>query len=120
MSLFGLHRRLRAATVGHLAIFEMTSSQPNRSYGKGARRLGIPAEATEFYDEHVEADSVHENIAAYDMAGGLARQEPELAGDILFGVRSLLVTESRFAAHLLDAWRSGRSSMLAEATAAAA
>ena len=28
MSLFGLHRRLRGAIVGHLALFEMTSSVP--------------------------------------------------------------------------------------------
>ena len=31
MSLFGLHRRLRGAIVGHLALFEMTSSLPNRA-----------------------------------------------------------------------------------------
>lgn len=31
MSLFGLHRRLRGAIVGHLAAFEMTSSAPNRA-----------------------------------------------------------------------------------------
>ena len=62
MSLFGLHRRLRGAIVGHLALFEMTSSMPNRRYARGLRRLGFddPA-ATEFFDEHVEADAVHEN-----------------------------------------------------------
>ena len=41
MSLFGLHRRLRGALVGHLAAFEMTSSIPNRRYGDGLRRLGV-------------------------------------------------------------------------------
>ena len=35
MSLFGLHRRLRGAIVGHLALFEMTSSVPNRRYASG-------------------------------------------------------------------------------------
>ena len=35
MSFFGLHRRLRGAIVGHLALFEMTSSVPNRRYGSG-------------------------------------------------------------------------------------
>ena len=34
MSLFGLHRRWRGAIVGHLAMFEMTSSIPNRRYGR--------------------------------------------------------------------------------------
>ena len=36
ISLFGLHRRLRGALVGHLAVFEMTSSLPNRAYGNGS------------------------------------------------------------------------------------
>ena len=55
---------------------------------------------------------MHENIAAYDLAGGLARQEPELADQILFGVRALLLCERRFAGHLLDAFERGESSLL--------
>ena len=98
MSLFGLHRRLRGAIVGHLALFEMTSSIPNRRYAAGLRRLGIddPA-ATEFFDEHVEADAVHEEIAAVDLAGGLARSEPELAADILWGASALVAVEGSWA-----------------------
>ena len=80
MSLLGLHRRLRGAIVGHLALFEMTSSLPNRRYANALRRLGFDdPRATAFFDEHVIADAVHENIAAVDLAGGLARQEPALA-----------------------------------------
>ena len=79
MSMFGLHRRLRGAIVGHLALFEMTSSIPNRRYANGLRRLGFGGDATAFYDEHVVADAVHENVAAVDLAGGLARQDPTLA-----------------------------------------
>ena len=79
MSLFGLNRRLRGAIVGHLALFEMTSSLPNARYARGIRRLGYsdPA-ATDFFDEHVEADAVHEAIAATDLAGALADDEPAL------------------------------------------
>jgi hypothetical protein len=117
ITLFALRRRWRGALVGHLATFEITSPEPNRRYGNGLRRLGFGPEATDFYDEHVEADSVHENIAAYDLAGGLARQEPGLAADILFGARCLLVTEARFVAHILDAWERGESSLLARAGA---
>jgi hypothetical protein len=113
ISAFSLRRRWRGALVGHLAGFEITSPGPNRRYAAGLRRLGIDQPATEFYDEHVEADSVHENIAAYDLAGGLAHQEPELSGQILFGVRALLVCERRFASHLLGAFEGGRSSLLA-------
>jgi hypothetical protein len=112
MSLFGLHRRLRGAIVGHLAAFETTSPIPNGRYAKGLRRLGFGDQALDFFDEHVEADSVHENIAVYDMAQGLALSEPALADDILFGVRSLLRLEARFAAHLLDCWDSGTTSLL--------
>jgi hypothetical protein len=111
MSLFGLHRRHRGAIVGHLALFEMTSSVPNRRYANGLRRLGYDGDATEFYDEHVVADAVHENVAAVDLAGGLARQEPTLAPDILWGATALRELEGRFARHLLDSWAAGRSSL---------
>jgi hypothetical protein len=47
----------------------MTSSIPNRAYANGLRRLGGDADATAFYDEHVEADAVHEQIAAHDLCG---------------------------------------------------
>jgi Iron-containing redox enzyme len=112
MSLFGLHRRLRGAIVGHLAAFEATSPIPNGRYAKGLRRLGLGDDALDFFDEHVEADSVHENIAVYDMAQGLALREPSLAGDILFGVRALLHLDAAFAAHLLGSWECGRTSLL--------
>ena len=111
MSLFGLHRRLRGAIVGHLALFEMTSSIPNRRYANGLRRLGLGGDATEFYDEHVVADAVHENVAAVDLAGGLADQAPELAADILWGAAALIELEGRFAAHLLGSWAAGHSSL---------
>jgi hypothetical protein len=111
MSVLGLARSRRGAIVGHLAMFEMTSAQPNRRYANALRRLGFDAEATDFYDEHVEADAVHENIAAYDLAGGLARQEPELADDIVFGARALLFLEDRFARRLLESWARGEPSL---------
>ena len=121
MSLLGLHRRWRGAVVGHLALFEMTSSLPNRRYGNALRRHGFGRRATEFFDEHVEADAVHEAIAAVDLAGGLVRAEPALAGDVLWGARALAAIEARWAGELLGAWEAGRSSLLAplgEATAA--
>jgi hypothetical protein len=116
ISAFGLNRRWRAALAGHLAAFEMTSSLPNRRYGNGLRRLGHgEREATGFFDEHVEADAVHEQIAAWDLAGGLALAEPELAGDILWGAATLLELEARWARHLLGAWERGASSLRASA-----
>jgi hypothetical protein len=112
MSLLALHRRWRGAIAGHLAAFEMTSSLPNRRYGNALRRLGFDGRATDFFDEHVEADAVHENVAAVDLAGGLARQEPALAADVLWGARALIDVDSRWARHLLESWEQGRSSLL--------
>jgi hypothetical protein len=120
MSLLGLHRRWRGAIAGHLAAFEMTSSIPNRRYGNALRRLGLGARATDFFDEHVEADAVHENVAAVDLAGGLARQDPAIAGDVLWGARALVDVEARWARHLLDSWEAGRSSLLTPLAAIAA
>jgi hypothetical protein len=104
MSLFGLHRGWRGALVGHLAAFEMTSCVPNRRYGNGLRRLGFGPEATTYFDEHVEADAVHEAIAANELAGSLVRAEPELEDDVVFGARALLWTERWFAEELCSAW----------------
>lgn len=111
MTLLGLHRRLLGAVVGHLAAVEMTSSQPMKSYGNGLRRLGFDEVTTRFYDEHVEADSVHEQIAAHDLAGQLALAQPELVPDILLGAVIGLAMDAALAQHLLDAWEQGASSL---------
>jgi Iron-containing redox enzyme len=114
MSLFGLHRRWRGAIVGHLALFEMTSSIPNRRYAEGLRRLGFEGDATLFFDEHVTADAVHEAIAAVDLAGGLAHQDQALGADIIWGARALAHLDARWASHVLDRWGEGHTSLLGE------
>jgi hypothetical protein len=112
ITMLGLKRRWRGALAGHLATFEITSPVPNRRYGAGLRRLGFGEDALDFFDEHVVADSVHENVAAYDLAGSLAEDEPELAGDILFGARALLELDRRWAQLVLGAWERGETSLL--------
>jgi hypothetical protein len=111
MSLFGLHRRWRGAALGHLACVEMTSSEPSRRYSAGLRRLGFDQRTTVFYDEHVEADAVHEQIASVDMCGSLVAAEPELAADVLFGAACSLAMDALAAGHLLGAWETGRSAL---------
>jgi hypothetical protein len=114
MSLFGLHRRHRGRIVGHLALFEMTSSIPNRRYATGLRRLGLNgSDVTAFFDEHVTADAVHENVAAVDLAGGLVGVEPPLVDDILVGARALVELEARWATALLGAWNDDRTALRA-------
>lgn len=112
MSLFGLHRRLRGAAMGHLAAFEMTSCTPNRRYGNGWRRLGADRDATAYFDEHVEADAVHGALAARDVAGALVSAEPALDREVRFGAEALLALEDRAGSWLLDAWRRGATSLL--------
>jgi hypothetical protein len=111
MSLLALHRRWRAAAVGHLTAVEMTSSEPSRRYSAGLRRLGFDERTTVFYDEHVEADAVHEQIAAVDMCGSLVAEQPDLAVDVLFGAAGALAMDGVTARHLLGAWAVGRSGL---------
>jgi hypothetical protein len=111
MSLFGLHRRWRGAALGHLAAVEMTSSEPSRRYSSGLRRLGFDERTTVFYDEHVEADAVHEQIASVDMCGSLVAAEPDLARDVLFGAGCSLAVDGLTATYLLGEWAAGRSAL---------
>ncbi|ASO21663.1 pyrroloquinoline quinone (PQQ) biosynthesis protein C [Actinoalloteichus hoggarensis] len=111
ISLFGLHRRLRGALVGHLAAFEMTSSVPSRRIAAGMRRLGLDDEAVFFFDEHVEADSVHEQLAAHDLCGSLVREQPDLRADVVFGAATALMFDGLLAARLLRSWADGASSL---------
>ncbi|MCU1482914.1 MAG: hypothetical protein JWQ19_3700 [Subtercola sp.] len=111
MSMFGLNRRLRGAIVGHLAAFEMTSSIPNRHYGNGFRRLDFGPDVTLYFDEHVEADAVHEQIAGRDLAGALAEDQPTLLADIMFGASACLTVDGWASETILEAWTSHRSSL---------
>jgi hypothetical protein len=111
MSMFGLNRRLRGAIVGHLAAYEMTSSQPNRLYSRGFRRHGFDESATGYFDEHVEADAVHEQIAGRDLAGGLFEAEPALLPDIYFGATAALTVDQWLTEEILTAWENGTSSL---------
>jgi hypothetical protein len=111
MSLFGLHRRHRGAAMGHLAAFESTSSLPCRRVAQGIRRVGLPEAAADYFDEHIEADAVHEQIATREICGEMARHEPQLTDDILFGAWVCLYLDALDGARLVEAWTSGRSAL---------
>ncbi|QNE78667.1 iron-containing redox enzyme family protein [Streptomyces finlayi] len=118
MSLFGLHRRLRGALVGHFAAVEITSSPGSRRLAKALRRTGAGAAAQRFYDEHVEADAVHEQVVRHDVIGGLLEDEPGLAPDVVLGIEATGLLEDRLAGHLLANWRGGRTALRTELPAA--
>ncbi|MBV7694618.1 iron-containing redox enzyme family protein [Streptomyces sp. TRM70350] len=111
MSLFGLHRSLRGALVGHFAAVEVTSSPGSRRLAEAMRRTGAGPAAEHFYDEHVEADAVHEQVVRHDVIGGLLTEEPRLARDVAFGIDATGYVEDRLAERLLTDWGSGTSSL---------
>jgi hypothetical protein len=111
MSLFGLHRALRGALVGHFAAVEITSSPGSRRLAEAMRRTGAGSAAEHFYDEHVEADAVHEQVVRHDVIGGLLADQPHLAFDVVFGIDATGYLEDRLATRLLGDWRAGRSSL---------
>ncbi len=104
LTLFASRRRLRGAIVGHLLALECTSSLPNKRYAEGLRRLGLGSAATDFFDEHVEADAVHEQIALHDMAIPLLRSEPAQSVEVLTGFRAAILFDADVGRHLLRSW----------------
>jgi hypothetical protein len=111
MSLCGLHRRLRGALVGQFATVELTSSPGSERLVRAMRRLGCPEEAIAFYDEHIEADAVHEQVVRRGVIAPLLAAEPELAADIVFGIRGSGFLADRLGDQLLDAWAHDRPTL---------
>jgi hypothetical protein len=111
MSLFGLHRGLRGAAVGHFASTEITSPPGSQRLVAALERMGAPRPCIDFYAEHVEADAVHEQVVRTDVVGDLVAREPHLDRDVVFGIRAHAVVEDRLAGHMMSAWAGGRSSL---------
>ena len=57
---------------------------------------------------------MHESVAAVDLAGGLANQDPRLGADILWGAKALLAIDGRWARHMMHAWGDDSSSLRPE------
>jgi Iron-containing redox enzyme len=113
MSLFGLHRRWRGASVGQFALIEITSPPGAARLVTAIERLGLPERVTEFYAEHVEADAVHEQLVRKDLLASLLEREPELAADVVLGLQASTVLEDLLADYLVRCWSSGASSLVA-------
>jgi hypothetical protein len=111
MSLFGLHRALRGALVGHFAAAEITTAPSAQRMGRALERMGAGSQCTEFFTEHIEADAVHEQIMRRDVIGDLLAREPGLAADVVLGIQATELLENRLDDHLLGCWHSDRSSL---------
>ena len=104
MSVFGLHRRWRGAAMGHLAAFESTSSRPCSRIAAGARRLDLPEAVAAYYEEHIEADAVHEQLAVRGICVPLVEADPGLRQDVLLGVAACLDLDGLAAGEHLARW----------------
>jgi Iron-containing redox enzyme len=111
MSLFGLHRDLRGAAVGHFAAIEITSSPGSRRLVDALGKMNAPEPCIRFYREHVEADAVHEQVVRTEVVGDLVAREPHLEADVVFGIRAFDVVENRLADRLMASWSTGESSL---------
>ncbi|WP_063058800.1 iron-containing redox enzyme family protein [Nocardia sienata] len=111
MSLFGLHRSMRGAIVGHFAAVEITSSPASKLMVEALHRFSAHADCVRFYSEHVTADAVHEQVVRREVLDDLLAHEPELAESVVFGIQATDLLEDRCSAQLLDRWRAGESSL---------
>jgi hypothetical protein len=111
MSLFGLHRQFRGATIGHFASTEITSPPGSRRLVEALRRLDAPQECVTFYSEHVEADAVHEQVVRHDVVASLVAGEPHLDRDVVFGIRAHAAVEDRLADVIMASWKAGETSL---------
>ena len=111
MSLFGLHRQLRGAAVGHFASTEITSPPGSGRLVEALQRLAAPPECIAFYREHVEADAVHEQVVRIDVVGDLVAREPQLDRDVAFGIRAHAAVEDRLAEAIVAFWKAGETSL---------
>jgi Iron-containing redox enzyme len=111
MSLFGLHRSLRGAAIGHFASTEISSPPGSRRMVQALRKMGAPSACVGFYAEHVEADAVHEQVVRIDVVGDLVAREPQLDSDVVFGMRAHAAVENRLADKLMASWRRGQTSL---------
>jgi hypothetical protein len=111
MTLCGLHRSLRGALVGQFATVELTSSPGSDRLERAMRRLGCDERAREFYAEHVEADAVHEQLVRRGVLAPLLAEEPDLAADVVFGIRASGLLAARLEEHLLTRWSVGQTSL---------
>jgi hypothetical protein len=115
-SMFGLQQRWRGGLLGNLAATEIGSSLINRHFSEGLARLGGSKRARLFYDEHILADAVHEQLAAHDMCGAFVTDYPDEWHLVVIGALATLSVRGLFASSVVDPWAAGGTSLRELAT----
>lgn len=104
MSLFGLHRALRGALVGHFAAAEISTPPSAQRMAEAMDRLGAGKRCGDFFTEHIEADAVHEQLVRHGVITPLLAAEPELTSDVVFGIQASTRLADQFSDLLLSQW----------------
>lgn len=89
--------------LAHRSIYHLKEGDP--------RRLNLGPAAIRFYDEHVEANAVHEQIIRRGVLAPMLAAEPKLAAQVVFGIRASKMLGDRFADRLLGCWHNDASSL---------
>ncbi|SEB32088.1 Iron-containing redox enzyme [Amycolatopsis lurida] len=119
ISYFGTYGRHRGAMLGNLAMTEIGSHYVNRNFRNGLQRLNGSDDSWLFFQEHIVADAVHEQLAAYDMCGRFVRDNPREVSDMVFGAVVTAELGARANEHMLSSWERGESSLRGAASVAA-
>jgi Iron-containing redox enzyme len=77
---------------------------PKRQYAVGAARIGASEAQARYFAEHVDADAVHEQVAAHDLCGSYVRQHPRRDRRRTVRAACSLAMDNYFAEHLLTKW----------------
>jgi heme oxygenase-like protein len=85
---------------------------PARRISRGLTRLGFAPATVDYYEEHVEADAVHEQVAVRSICGVLIAEDPRLLRDVAFGAAACLRLDDLAAEVLLDRWSRHESALL--------
>jgi hypothetical protein len=109
--MFGLQHRWRGRILGNLAATEIGSSFINRHFTEGMARVGGSKKARWFYDEHIIADAVHEQLAAHDMCGGFVADYPAEWDHLVIGALATLNIRGLFARSIVEAWAAEGTSL---------
>lgn len=83
--LFGADRRLRGASLGQLCLLEMDSVEPCARAVDDWDRFDLPVEARRWYDVHVMADAVHDQVIRQQLIPAIERETPHLLDDAAWG-----------------------------------
>ncbi|MGV9300873.1 iron-containing redox enzyme family protein [Amycolatopsis sp. NPDC003676] len=119
ISYFGTYGRHRGALLGNLAITEIGSHYVNRNFRNGLQRLNGSDDSWLFFQEHIVADAVHEQLAAHDMCGKFVRENPGELSDVVFGAVVTAELGGRANEAILSSWEHGESALRRTTSAAA-